>query len=661
MANEEINQKDLAKLESEYNELIKQRRQKLEDLKEKGKDPFEIVKYDRTHSSKDIKENYDELEGKTVKVAGRLMSKRVHGKAGFSDINDRYGKLQMYIKIDDVGEENLKFFKTLDLGDIIGVEGRVFKTKTGEVSIHVNDFTLLSKSLKPLPEKWHGLKDPDLRYRQRYVDLIMNEDVRDTFYKRTKIIRAIRQFLDNRGYLEVETPILSTLASGAAARPFLTHSNALDIDLYLRIATELYLKRLIVGGFEKVYEMNKDFRNEGIDVRHNPEFTMIELYEAYTDYHGMMELMEQLVEHCCMEVYGTTKIVYQGTEIDFKAPWRRVTMVDAVKQYAGVDFAQIGSDEEAREIVKSKLPKVQDELKKKLSDCSKGDILNAAFEAYGEEHLIQPTFVCDYPVEVSPLTKKKKDDPTMTERFECFVYARELANAYSELNDPIDQKERFMQQMKDKELGDDEAYEMDDDFVNALEIGMPPTGGMGIGIDRLIMFLTDAYSIRDVLLFPTMKPLGADKKENKAAASNANENCDCVVAEPEKIDFSNVKIEPLFEETVDFETFSKSDFRAVKVKECVAVPKSKKLLQFTLDDGTGTDRTILSGIHAFYEPEELVGKTLIAITNLPPRAMMGIQSCGMLLSAVNNLKDSDNEELHLIMVDNHIPAGAKLY
>lgn len=661
MANEEINQKDLAKLESEYNELIKQRRQKLEDLKEKGKDPFEIVKYDRTHSSKDVKENYDELEGKTVKVAGRLMSKRVHGKAGFSDINDRYGKLQMYIKIDDVGEENLKFFKTLDLGDIIGVEGRVFKTKTGEVSIHVNDFTLLSKSLKPLPEKWHGLKDPDLRYRQRYVDLIMNEDVRDTFYKRTKIIRAIRQFLDNRGYLEVETPILSTLASGAAARPFLTHSNALDIDLYLRIATELYLKRLIVGGFEKVYEMNKDFRNEGIDVRHNPEFTMIELYEAYTDYHGMMELMEQLVEHCCMEVYGTTKIVYQGTEIDFKAPWRRVTMVDAVKQYAGVDFAQVGSDEEAREIVKSKLPKVQDELKKKLSDCSKGDILNAAFEAYGEEHLIQPTFVCDYPVEVSPLTKKKKDDPTMTERFECFVYARELANAYSELNDPIDQKERFMQQMKDKELGDDEAYEMDDDFVNALEIGMPPTGGMGIGIDRLIMFLTDAYSIRDVLLFPTMKPLGADKKENKASESNANENCDCVAAEPEKIDFSNVKIEPLFEETVDFETFSKSDFRAVKVKECVAVPKSKKLLQFTLDDGTGTDRTILSGIHAFYEPEELVGKTLIAITNLPPRAMMGIQSCGMLLSAVNNLKDSDNEELHLIMVDNHIPAGAKLY
>ncbi|QCX33776.1 lysine--tRNA ligase [Caloramator sp. E03] len=504
MAKDELTQIEFEKLEEEYNELIRQRIQKLEELKKNGQDPFEIVKYDRSHTSKDVKENFSELEGKTVRVAGRLMSKRVHGKAGFSDIHDRYGKLQLYVKIDDVGEEKLKFFKTLDIGDIIGVEGFVFKTKTDEISVHVKDFVLLTKSLRPLPEKWHGLKDPDLRYRQRYVDLIVNPDVKDTFMKRTQIIKAIRKFLDDREFVEVDTPILSTIASGAAARPFVTHSNALDIDLYLRIATELYLKRLIVGGFEKVYEMGKNFRNEGIDIRHNPEFTAIELYQAYADYNDMMELTENLVAYCAKEVLGTTKVTYQGTEIDFTPPWNRITMIDAVKKYAGVDFKEIKTDEEAREIAK-KL-NVVDELKKKLSDCTKGDILNAVFEAYAEKHLIQPTFVIDYPVEISPLTKKKKDDPTLTERFEAFVFAREIANAYSELNDPIDQKNRFIQQLKERELGDDEAYMMDDDFVNALEIGMPPTGGLGIGIDRLIMFLTDSYSIRDVILFPTMKP-----------------------------------------------------------------------------------------------------------------------------------------------------------
>ena len=504
MANDEINNNDFEKLEAEYNELIKERIAKLDALKKEGKDPFEIVKFDRTHTSKDIRDKYDELEGKTVKTAGRLMSKRIHGKAGFSDIYDRYGKLQLYVRIDDVGEDKLKFFKSLDIGDIVGIEGFVFKTKTGEVSIHVKDFVLLTKSLRPLPEKWHGLKDPDLRYRQRYVDLIMNADVKDTFMKRTNIIKAIRKFLDDRDYMEVETPILSTIASGAAARPFVTHSNALDIDLYLRIATELYLKRLIVGGFEKVYEMNKDFRNEGIDIRHNPEFTMIELYEAFVDYKDMMSLLENLIAYCAKEVLGTTKVTYQGTEIEFAPPWRRITMKDAVLQYAGIDFDQIKTDEEAREIAKEH--NLLDELKKKLSDCTKGDILNAAFETYAEKNFVQPTFVMDYPVEISPLTKKKKEDPTLTERFEAFIYGREVANAYSELNDPIDQKDRFMQQMKERELGDDEAYTMDEDFVNALEIGMPPTGGMGIGIDRIIMFLTDAYSIRDVLLFPTMKP-----------------------------------------------------------------------------------------------------------------------------------------------------------
>lgn len=499
MANEELN---LAALEEEYNELIKQRRQKLNELQGNGEDPFDVYTYNVTHSSKQIKDNFEGLEGSEVSVAGRLLSKRVHGKAGFSDLYDREGKIQLYVKIDDLGEEKLKFFKTLDLGDILGVKGMVFKTHAGEISIHVKDFTLLSKSLKPLPEKWHGLKDPDLRYRQRYVDLIINPDVRDTFIKRTGIIKSIRRFLDERGYIEVETPVLSAIAGGAAARPFVTHHNTLDIDMYLRIATELYLKRLIVGGFEKVYEIGKDFRNEGMDIRHNPEFTMIELYEAYTDYNGMMEIMENMVAQVCIDVLGTTKVTYQGTEIDFKPPWKRITMTDAVKQYSDIDFNEIKDDVQAREIAK----KFNLELKKKLEDCTKGDILNAAFEEFVESKLIEPTFITDYPVEISPLTKKKRGNPELTERFEAFVYGRELGNAYSELNDPIVQKERFLQQLKERELGDDEAYMMDDDFINALEIGMPPTGGLGVGIDRLVMFLTDSYSIRDVILFPTMKP-----------------------------------------------------------------------------------------------------------------------------------------------------------
>lgn len=499
MANEELN---IAALEKEYNELIMQRRQKLAELKEKGEDPFDVYTYDVTHSSKMIKDNFESLDGKEVSVAGRLLSKRVHGKAGFSDLYDKTGKIQLYVKIDDLGEERLKFFKTLDLGDILGVKGTVFMTHAGEISIHIREFTLLTKSLMPLPEKWHGLKDPDLKYRQRYVDLIVTPEVREVFFKRVQIIRAIRKYLDDRGYLEVETPILATIAGGAAARPFTTHHNTLDLDMYLRIATELYLKRLIVGGFERVYEMGKDFRNEGMDIRHNPEFTMIELYEAYTDYNGMMVLAENMISTVCMEVLGSTKVTYQGTEIDFKPPWRRVTMVDAVKEYANVDFAEINNDEEARAVAK----KYNVRLKKALKDCTKGDILNAFFEEFGEEKLIQPTFLMDYPVEISPLTKKKRGNPEFTERFEAFVFGRELGNAYSELNDPIVQKERFMQQQKEKELGDDEAYMMDDDFVNSLEIGMPPTGGMGIGIDRLIMFLTDSFSIRDVILFPTMKP-----------------------------------------------------------------------------------------------------------------------------------------------------------
>lgn len=499
MANEE---KDINILEEDFNELIRERRQKFANLQNEGKDPFDVYKVERSHTSEQIKENYDTLEGTTVTVAGRLMSKRVHGKAGFSDLHDRYGKIQLYIKINDVGEEKLKEFKSFDIGDLMSVTGIVFKTKTGEVSLHITDFQLIAKSLKPLPEKWHGLKDPDLRYRQRYVDLIMNHDVRDTFMKRTAIIRAIREFLDNRDYLEVETPVLSPIAGGAAARPFVTHHNALDIDMYLRIATELYLKRLIVGGFEKVYEIGKNFRNEGIDIRHNPEFTMIELYEAFADYNDMMEITENMVAYVCEKVLGTTKVVYQGTELDFTPPWRRITMVDAVKEYAGVDFNEIHTDDQAREIAKEK----HLQFKKDLKDCTKADILNALFEEFGEDKLIQPTFVMDYPVEISPLTKKKKENPEFTERFEGFIYGRELCNAYSELNDPIVQKDRFIQQLKERELGDDEAYMMDDDFINALEIGMPPTGGLGIGIDRLIMFLTDSYSIRDVILFPTMKP-----------------------------------------------------------------------------------------------------------------------------------------------------------
>lgn len=499
MANEELN---LAALEEEYNELIKQRRQKLSELQEKGQDPFDTYTYDVTHSSKQIKENFESLDGQSVAVAGRLLSKRVQGKAGFSDLYDRYGKIQLYLKINDLGEERLKFFKTLDIGDIIGVQGVVFKTHAGEISIHVKDFTLLTKSLRTLPEKWHGLKDPDLRYRQRYVDLIMNQDVRDVFIKRTEIIKSIRRFLDDRGYIEVETPVLSAIAGGAAARPFVTHHNTLDIDMYLRIATELFLKRLIVGGFERVYEIGKNFRNEGMDIRHNPEFTMIELYEAYADYNDMMEITENMIAKACMDIHGTTKVNYQGTEIDFKPPWRRITMIDAVKEYANIDFNDIKSDEEAREIAK----KFHVELKKKLQDCTKGDILNALFEEFCESKLIQPTFLLDYPVEISPLTKKKRGNPELTERFEAFVYGREIANAYSELNDPIVQKERFLQQLRERELGDDEAYMMDDDFINALEIGMPPTGGLGIGIDRIVMFLTNAYSIRDVILFPTMKP-----------------------------------------------------------------------------------------------------------------------------------------------------------
>ncbi|PRR76648.1 Lysine--tRNA ligase [Clostridium liquoris] len=499
MSNEE---KNLMKEEQKFNELITERRQKLLDLQAAGKDPFDVYKVERTHTSKEIKDNYEELVDKIVTIAGRLMSKRVHGKAGFSDVHDRYGKIQLYIRIDDVGEERLKEYKSFDIGDLVAVTGRVFKTKTGEVSIHITDFQLIAKSLKPLPEKWHGLKDPDLRYRQRYVDLIMNQDVKDTFMKRIQTIRAIREFLDAKDYLEVETPILSPIAGGAAARPFVTHHNALDIDMYLRIATELYLKRLIVGGFEKVYEIGKDFRNEGIDIRHNPEFTMMELYEAYADYNDMMEITENMVAYAAEKVCGTTKITYQGTEIDLTPPWRRITMVDAVKEYAGIDFSEVKTDEQAREIAKEK----KLELKKQLKDCSKGDILNALFEEYGEKNLIQPTFIYDYPIEISPLTKKKRGNPDFTERFEGFIYGRELCNAYSELNDPIVQKDRFVQQLRERELGDDEAYMMDDDFINALEIGMPPTGGLGIGIDRLVMLLTDAYSIKDVILFPTMKP-----------------------------------------------------------------------------------------------------------------------------------------------------------
>ena len=634
----------------DINALLQVRRDKLKDLVERGKNPFEITKFDVTHHSQEIKDNFEQLNDKDVTIAGRLMSKRVMGKASFCHIQDLQGTIQSYVARDCIGEEEYADFKKLDIGDIVGVTGKVFETKTGEISIHAEKVTLLSKSLQILPEKYHGLTNTDLRYRQRYVDLIMNPEVKDTFVKRSKIIAAIRRYLDGQGFMEVETPMLVSNAGGAAARPFETHYNALDEDVKLRISLELYLKRLIVGGLEKVYEIGRVFRNEGVDTRHNPEFTLMELYQAYTDYNGMMDLTENLFRYIAKEVLGTTTITYNGIEMDLGKPFERITMVDAVKKYAGVDFAKVETLEEARALAKEH--KIEFEERHK-----KGDILNLFFEEYVEEHLVQPTFVMDHPVDISPLTKRKPSDPEHVERFEMFMNGWEMCNAYSELNDPIDQRERFKAQDALAAAGDEEANHTDEDFLNALEIGMPPTGGIGYGIDRLVMLMTDSAAIRDVLLFPTMKSLDADKKANKTSEETPAET-----AKPaEKIDFSNVKIEPLFEETVDFDTFSKSDFRAVKVKECVAVPKSKKLLQFTLDDGTGVDRTILSGIHAYYEPEELVGKTLIAITNLPPRKMMGIESCGMLLSAVNNLKDSEDEELHLLMVDDHIPAGAKLY
>ena len=638
--------------EQDLNQLLKVRREKLTELQENGKDPFQITKYDVTHHSMEVKDAFEELDGKSVSLAGRMMSKRVMGKASFCSIQDVQGSIQSYVARDNIGEDHYKDFKKMDIGDIVGIKGEVFKTKTGEISIHATEVTLLSKSLKPLPEKFHGLTNTDLRYRQRYVDLIMNADVKDTFIKRSKIIASIRNYLNGQGFLEVETPMLVANAGGAAARPFETHFNALDEDFKLRISLELYLKRLIVGGMEKVYEIGRVFRNEGLDTRHNPEFTLMELYQAYTDYHGMMDLTENLYRHVAQEVLGTTKIVYNGIEMDLGKPFERITMVDAVKKYAGVDFNEIHTLEEARAVAKEHHVEFEERHKK-------GDILSLFFEEFAEEHLIQPTFVMDHPIEISPLTKKKPENPEYTERFEFFMNGWEMANAYSELNDPIDQRERFKAQEELLAQGDEEANTTDEDFMNALEIGMAPTGGIGFGIDRMVMLLTDSAAIRDVLLFPTMKSLDGVNKKNDVnnTASEAPEKN--VKTESEKIDFSKVKIEPLFEEMVDFDTFSKSDFRAVKVKECVAVPKSKKLLQFTLDDGTGTDRTILSGIHAYYEPEELVGKTLIAITNLPPRAMMGIDSCGMLLSAIH--EEEGEEKLHLLMVDDHIPAGAKLY
>ena len=633
--------------EQDLNQLRKVRREKLAELQGSGKDAFVITKYDQTHHSVEVKENYEELEGKQVSIAGRMMSKRVMGKASFCNVQDLKGNIQSYVARDSIGEENYKEFKKLDVGDVIGIEGEVFKTKTGEISIHASHVTLLSKSLQILPEKFHGLTNTDMRYRQRYVDLIMNPEAKDTFIKRSKIISAIRRYLDGEGFMEVETPMLVANAGGAAARPFETHFNALNEDLKLRISLELYLKRLIVGGLERVYEIGRVFRNEGLDTRHNPEFTLMELYQAYTDYNGMMDLTENLYRHVAQEVLGTTKIVYNGVEMDLGKPFERITMVDAVKKYAGVDWNEVKTLEEARKLADEHHVEYEEHHKK-------GDILSLFFEEFAEEHLIQPTFVMDHPIEISPLTKKKPENPEYTERFEFFMNGWEMANAYSELNDPIDQRERFKAQEELLAQGDEEANTTDEDFLNALEIGMPPTGGIGFGIDRMCMLLTDSAAIRDVLLFPTMKTQGGVKNEaNNSVQAKTEEK------PAEKIDFSKVEIEPLFKDDVDFETFSKSDFRAVKVKECTAVPKSKKLLQFTLDDGTGEDRTILSGIHEYYEPEELVGKTCIAITNLPPRKMMGIDSCGMLISAVHN--EEGKEKLHLLMVDEHIPAGAKLY
>ncbi len=647
MAEQNNNQQDL-------NQLLQVRYDKLHELQENGKDPFVITKYDVTSHSTDIIDNFETMEGKQVSIAGRMMFKRVMGKASFCNIQDLKGRIQVYVARDNIGEEIYKDFKKSDIGDIWGVKGYAFRTKTGEISIHAEEMTLLSKSLQILPEKFHGLTDTDMRYRQRYIDLIMNQESKEVFIKRSKILKEIRNFLADRDFMEVETPMLVSNAGGAAARPFETHYNALNEDVKLRISLELYLKRLIVGGLERVYEIGRVFRNEGVDTRHNPEFTLMELYQAYTDYEGMMELTESMFRYLAEKVCGSTKISYNGIEIDLGKPFTRMTMNDAIKKYTGIDFDTVADDAAAKKLAEEHHIAYEERHKK-------GDIINLFFEEFCEKELIQPTFIMDHPIEISPLTKKKPSDPTKVERFELFINTWEMCNAYSELNDPIDQRERFAAQDANAAAGDDEAEHTDEDFLNALEIGMPPTGGIGYGIDRLVMLLTDRAAIRDVLLFPTMKSLGSDKQENKASKSTTTENCDQIATVEEKIDFSNVKIEPLFEETVDFDTFSKSDFRAVKVKECVAVPKSKKLLQFTLDDGTGVDRTILSGIHSYYEPEELVGKTLIAITNLPPRAMMGIESCGMLLSAVNNLKDSEDEELHLIMVDNHIPAGAKLY
>ena len=634
--------------EQDINQLIKVRRDKLKELQENGKDPFQITKYDVTNHSTDIKDDFDAFEGKEVSIAGRMMFKRVMGKASFCNVQDLKGSIQAYVARDEIGEDSYKDFKKYDIGDILGIKGKVFKTKTGEISIHASEVTLLSKSLQILPEKFHGLTDTDTRYRQRYVDLIMNQESKQTFIKRSQIIKEIRNFLAGRDFMEVETPMLVSNAGGAAARPFETHYNALNEDVKLRISLELYLKRLIVGGLERVYEIGRVFRNEGVDTRHNPEFTLMELYQAYTDYEGMMELTESMFRYLAEKVCGTTKITYNGIEIDLGKPFERLTMNDAIKKYAGIDFDTVADDEAAKALAREHHIEFEERH-------TKGDIINLFFEEFCEKELIQPTFIMDHPVAISPLTKKKPSDPTKVERFELFINTWEMCNAYSELNDPIDQRERFAAQDAAFEAGDEEANHTDEDFLNALEIGMPPTGGIGYGIDRLVMLLTDSPAIRDVLLFPTMKTLNDVNKKNDVKSKAAEE----VKAEPEKIDFSKVKIEPLFEEAVDFDTFSKSDFRAVKVKECVAVPKSKKLLQFTLDDGTGTDRTILSGIHSFYEPEELVGKTLIAITNLPPRAMMGIDSCGMLLSAIH--EEEGEEKLHLLMVDDHIPAGAKLY
>lgn len=637
--------------EQDLNHVLKARRDKLAELQAAGKDPFQITKYDVTAHSMDIKEHYEEWEGKEVSIAGRLMFKRVMGKASFCNIQDLKGNIQVYVARDSIGEDAYKDFKKMDIGDIVGVKGKAFTTKTGEISVHADEVTLLSKSLQVLPEKFHGLTDTDMRYRQRYVDLIMNTDVKDTFIKRSKILAAIRKYLGGEGFMEVETPMLVANAGGAAARPFETHFNALNEDLKLRISLELYLKRLIVGGLERVYEIGRVFRNEGLDTRHNPEFTLMELYQAYTDYHGMMDLTENLYRFVAQEVLGTTKIVYNGIEMDLGKPFERITMVDAVKKYSGVDFNEIHTLEEARAAAKEKNIAFEERHKK-------GDILNLFFEEFVEEHLLQPTFVMDHPVEISPLTKKKPENPEYVERFEFFMNGWEMANAYSELNDPIDQRERFKAQEELFAAGDEEANHTDEDFLNALEIGMPPTGGIGFGIDRMCMLLTNSAAIRDVLLFPTMKSLDAKKGEGKAEKAVEN----AAVAEEkvaEKIDFSNVKIEPLFEEMIDFDTFAKADFRAVKILECEAVPKSKKLLKFTLDDGTDRKRTILSGIHEYYEPEDLIGKTAIAIVNLPPRKMMGIDSEGMLISAVH--EEDGHEGLNLLMVNDRIPAGAKLY